>query len=81
MAPGGKTRGALNRKKYSPTRLKEDLKHHLKLELSFNHVMKRVEVELLWKDDPDVPDYIEEPEVITRAGLFVRGARISNVHE
>ena len=74
MAPGGKTRGAINRKKYCPLRLKEDLKRHLKLELSFNHVMKRVEVELLWKDDPDVPDYLEKPEVIAEAGLFVRGA-------
>jgi hypothetical protein len=71
MAPGGKTRGAIERKKYNPKRLKEDLKRHLKLEMSYNHTMKRIEIELLWKDDPGVPDYLEKPEVIARDGLFV----------
>ncbi len=72
MAPGGKTMAG--REAHKLARLKEDLKRHLKLELSLNHTMKRVEVELLWKDNPDIPDYLEKPEVIARDGLFVRGA-------
>ena len=66
MAPGPRFHRGIN-----SDELKSYLKHHLKLELSYNNSMKRIEIELLWKDDPDVPDYVEEPEVLARDGLFV----------